>query len=233
MSYSFSTTAGASQSTSKPKLEGNKIHVVELESCEAVTIQGVKEPDKVFNVLKFRFSNDDGYFEKTIWEPRPEDFDKRESDYKNPKTGKVEKIPQPSNVDTMMLFFKHVLDVANKKVAQEIDAEQKSLGAKDWNGLRALIVELFKNSKGIKSKLKLLKNKDGEAIIPYFSGMTREGKPYVKNNFFGDKVAFSTYEIDKIKKEANAVVTPMPDENIVEDETSDSNLNLDFEIPNL
>ena len=233
MAYSFSTTAGASQSTVKPKLAGNNIHDVKFEGCEIKDVDGVKEPGKVYKQLILKFSNDDGVFEHTIWEPRPEDFNRRESEFKN-KEGKVEKIPQPSNVESMMLLFKHAIDTINPSVAKDIDNKVKNLGAANWDDLRKLVCQILDAGKGIVTKIKLLKNKNGEATFPgFFAGLTRDGIAYVKNNFIGSKIAFSTYELQRIKNEATAKPTSMsnlgeftPPENVPS--TTDLDMNFDL-----
>ena len=62
--------------------------------------------------------------------------------------------------------------------------------------------------KGTKTKIKLIQNKDGEAIFPgYFASINREGKAYINNNFIGDKIAFSTKEMTAINNAKNAVPT--------------------------
>ena len=210
MSFSFNTTAGASQSTSKPKLEGNNIYEVKFDGCERQDIVGVKDPTMTYKVLKLKFSNDDGTFEHTVFEPRQEDFNRRENEIQNKKTGATEKIPQPSNVESMMLLFKHLIDAVVPSVGKEIDEKKKSLGASNWEDLRTLVENIFIKGKGVTTKIKLLKSKSGEAVFPgFFAGLTKEGLPFVRNNFIGSKIAFSTYELQRITKEAEAVPTKM------------------------
>jgi len=208
MSFSFNTTAGASQSTAKPRLPGNNIYDVKFDGCEIQDIVGVKDPTMTYKVLKLKFSNDDGSFEHTVFEPRAEDFDRRESEFTN-KQGKTEKIPQASNVESMMLLFKHAIDSIHPQTAKEIDAKTKSLTAGNWEDLRKLVVQILDKGKGVATKIKLLKNsKTGEATFPgFFTGLTKEGVPYVKNNFIGAKIAFSTYELQRISNEATAKPT--------------------------
>ena len=81
MAYSFNTTANSSQSSIKPRLKGNNIHDVQFDGCEIVDIQGVKNPGEVYKVLKLKFSNDEGTYEHTIFEPRESDFARTESKY--------------------------------------------------------------------------------------------------------------------------------------------------------
>jgi len=234
--FSFSTTAGTSQSTTKPRLAGNNIHDVKFAGCEIKDVQGVKDTSIVYKQLILKFENEDGVFEHTVWEPRPEDFQRRETEFKN-KDGKIEKIPQPSNVESMMLLFKHAIDSVNSTVAKEIDAKTKNLSASTWLELRALVAAILDKGKGTPTRIKLLKNsKSEEAVFPgFFAGLTKEGVAYVKNNFIGQKVAFSTYELQRINNEATAKPTKV--DSFATSFTSPSNepsgLDMDFTVAGL
>ena len=161
MAYSFNTTANSSQSSIKPRLKGNNIHDVQFDGCEIVDIQGVKNPGEVYKVLKLKFSNDEGTYEHTIFEPRESDFARTESKYTDKKTGEDKGIPQASGVESMMLFFKHAIDAINPTVAKAIDGGTQNLGAKDWNDLRVIVQKILDAGKGSKFQIKLLLIKNG------------------------------------------------------------------------
>ena len=236
MSFSFDATAGASQSTVKPKLAGNNIFSVTFDGSEIKDIQGVKDPTQVYKVLILKFSNEDGTYEHTIFEPRPEDAKRGETEFTN-KNGNTEKIPQPSGIENLMLLFKHVIDAVNPAVAKAIDSGEKKLGAKDWTDLRILLDKIYTASKGATTKIKLLKKKNnGEATFPgFFAAVNRDGKAYIRNNFIGEKIAFTAYEMDRIKNEANA--TPSNPTSLGldlgEDMPSNNDLDLNFSISGL
>ena len=103
--FSFNSTAGTSQDTRKPNLEGNKIHDVTFVGCELKDIQGVKEPGKVFKQLILKFENEFGEHQITIWEPKADDFKRGEREYTK-KDGEKAKMPTASNVENLMLLFK-------------------------------------------------------------------------------------------------------------------------------
>jgi len=229
MDFSFGQTAGASQSTAKPKLEGNMIHTVKLDKCEIQDIDGVKKPGTVYKVLKINFSNEDGAYEHTVFEPRPDvDFERTETEYTD-KTGKKNKIPQPSGIETMMLFFKHVIDGYLPELGKEIDSETKNLGAPTWDALRNLMIQIFDKAKGRENKIKLMKDKNGEGRFPgFFTAINRDGAAYVRNNFIGNKIAFTPYELQKIQAETNAKPTNMNDLDLTSTDTDKVDLNFDI-----
>lgn len=230
MNFSFNTTAGASQSTVGPKLKGDEIHEVTFEGCEIKDIQGVKNPNEVYKVLILKFSNSTGDYEHTVFEPSQEkgDFERKSMDFG------TNTVVSPSNVESMMLLFKHAIDTINPDIAKAIDEGTKNLGAKNWNDLRALVAKILDAGKGTQTKIKLITNKKGEGVFPgFFSGLTRDGKPYVRNNFIGTKVAFSSYELDKMNKRQTATPTNTDDfalgsTNRGSEDTS--GLDLDFDI---
>jgi hypothetical protein len=234
--FSFDATAGASQSTAKPRLPGNNIYAVKFDGCEIKDIQGVKDPTQLYRVLSIKFSNDVGSHDHTIFEPKQEDYQRTEREFTN-KNGNVEKIPQASGLESLMLLLKHVIDAVNPTVAKQIDTGEKKLGARDWNGLRNLINDILNAGKGAETKIKLLKNNKGEATFPgFFTAVNRDGKAYIRNNFIGEKVAFTAYEIDRIKNESIAKptdTTSLLSFEAPEESSKGSDLNLDFDVASL
>lgn len=234
MNFSFDATAGASQSTVKPRLEGNEIYDVVFDGCEIKDIKGVKDPDALYKVLILKFSNEDGSFEHTIFEPRPEDFKRGENEFTN-KNGAIEKIPQPSRVESMMLLFKHAIDALNPAVSKAIDEGKKQISAPNWEALRALIVKILDPVKGVKTKIKLVTSSKGEASFPFFSAVNRDSKAYIRNNFIGEKLAFTAYEMQKIKAAAGAKPTEMGNDPLGSNipQGSESTMDLDFDVSGL
>ena len=76
MNFSFGTTAGASQSTTKPRLAGNEIYDVQFDGCEIQDIKGVQDVTQLYKVLKLKFSKKNGTL--TIFNPRESDFERTE-----------------------------------------------------------------------------------------------------------------------------------------------------------
>lgn len=194
--FSFSATANSSQSTSKPRLAGNNIYAVNFDGAEMLEFK-----DGEFKVIKLKFSNEDGTFEHTIFEPKSSDFERNTSG----------QFPQASNWESVSLLLKHAIDSLNPTVGKQIDSGTKNLGAADWNGFRKLVLDILNVGKGTSTKIKLIKNNKGEAQFPgFFAGLTKPdpqtgvSKAYIRNNFIGEKLAFTPYEIDRINNSTNA-----------------------------
>jgi hypothetical protein len=234
MTFSFNATAGASQSTTKPRLAGNEIYDVKFDGAETQDIQGVKDTSQIYKVLKFKFSNEDGSFEHTVFEPKEKDFEDSETEFTN-KNGNIEKIKQPAPVKGMMLLFKHLIDAVNPEIAGKIDRQEIQLTAPNWDKLRLLVIDLVKPGEGVATKIKVLTDNKGEARFPgFFTAYNREGKAYIRNNFIGMKIAFTPYELTKIKAADTAKPNNVP---VFEpalgsdlNDKADSNLDLSFEM---
>lgn len=195
----FEETAGNSQSTQRKQLEGNKIHEVTFDGVEArdFTTQAGKD----FHVLEIKFSNDEGYFIDTIWEPTEEDTKDRESSFG----------PQPNNFLCLQYKIKHLIDAVNSELSTKIDNGEFSLSANSWDGFRNKLVEALSSSKGVKTKIKLNKDNKGYPIFPrYFLSYTRDTIDLAKKrvrmttNFIGNGVFFTQNELNKIQKQETA-----------------------------
>ena len=232
--FNFNITAGASQSTSKPQLSGNEIHEVKFDGAFSEDIQGRKDPSQVYKVLKLRFSNDKGQFEHTIFEPRPEDFQRGEN--KMTRDGKETTFPTPSNVESMMLLLKHVIDAVTPEIGKKIDNKEITLGGKNWEDLRANMIIVLDKGKGATTKIKLITDSKGNARFPgFFTSLTQEGTAYIRNNFVGSAIGFTSYEKTRIENAANAKPTKM-DNSILgqaNDANDESDLDLSFDIASL
>ena len=228
MNFNFNETAGATQSTSLPQLEGNKVHEVIFKGCELREITGVKVPSMKYNVLDIKFANDKGYYTETIFEPKSGDEKRPENEIGGKKYVK------PSNIENMMLEFKHIIDAVNPELGAQIDRQEKSIGANSWDGLRKLMVEATKPGIDKTTKIKLIKKKDGNPRFPYFSIIDKDSnKAKVAGNFIGENLYFSTYEQQQIAKAENAKPTAQTDEfglNSTAQTSDQNNSDLDFNL---
>lgn len=219
MSFSFSETANSSQSSLGSALEGNKIHEVTFEEAVVEDITGKKDPNATYKVLKLKFKNNEGTYEHTVFEPNRErgDFDRGSREFV--RDGKEQSIPTPSNVESMMLLFKHAIDAIRPETGKKIDTGEVELTAKNWNELRQLVAAILNKGKGAQTKIKLLIDNKGYGRFPgFFTGINSEGKCYIRNNFIGNKLGFTPYEVSRMETVATAKPTDL---NLTEDVSSD------------
>jgi len=181
----------------KSVLAGNTIHKVTFEGCESVNYEDKKDASHTFKVLRIKFSNDQGYFTHTIWEPQPEDFQDTETPYKN-----------PSRFKSMMQLIRHLIVAVDPELFKKIASKELTLNAETWDGFRKNVVEATKASVGKEVEIKLFYNKKGEPCFPvYFLNYRKDGGLYMSTNFIGHNLAFTPKEMEAIKRQAAAAPT--------------------------
>lgn len=232
--FSFGDNLGSSQSAAGSQLEGNKIHEVTFEGATKEQFDNKQDETQPYKVLRLKFSNENGTFEHTVFEPRDEDFERKNSTFNDKKTGAPISIPNPSNVESMMLLFKHVIDAVTPEIGKKIDNKEIDLGGRNWEELRDNMVAIFEKGKGAKTSIKLLNDNKGYPRFPgFFAGVGKDdNRAYIRNNFVGNKLGFSPYETTRINNEMKAKPTAMSlEEPAVSDDLGD--LNMDFDVSGL
>jgi hypothetical protein len=200
MNFNFSQTAGKSQNVAgKPDLKGNQIHTVLFKGCES---KNIDKEGMTWKLLSLNFENKDGRFQKTYFEPKDDDDKDRitvvgDQEIKNP----------PLNVD-MIYTFKHLIDAVNPELGKQIDDGTKQIHAPNWDMLRQFMVKATEPGKDKEVQIKLIKNKKGESMFPYFSNYNRDGELYMSTNFIGEKLLWTTKEQQMITKAQSAPTTP-------------------------
>lgn len=223
MQFSLKNIKGTSNV--QPKLKGNEIHTVVFKGVTYSTFKGKKDENQTYQVMKLRFENQDGYYEETVFAPKEGD-DKRQANTVNG----VER-ENPSNLEKLHFLMAHVGEqLAPAKYTKFHNLEFDL--PKDFEKMVKTFIEVTKDAVNKTTKLKLLKNKKGEAILPYFVGLSKEGEAFISNNFLGDKVFFTEYELKRMEEATEAKPTDMGSEipgmpNV--DEVS-SNSDLDFDV---
>lgn len=211
-------------STAQPKLKPNEIHEVIFKGVTYAEFKNKKDESAPYQVMRVSFASEDGVYEETIFAPKEGDEVRKAT-----KTGKE----MPSNLERFKFTLAHIgeqLAPANyekfKGLVFDLPEEFKKL------------VETFAKvtapAVNKKTKLKLVMNNKQEASLPFFLNLSKEGEPYVSNNWLGDKVFFSDFEIEQMAKQQKAKPTDMND--AVEDGITEStagtsaNSDLEFEV---
>ncbi len=188
-----STTATAGNNN---YLSANKIHSVTFKGAEAAEIGS----ETKYQVLKFKFENEEGMFEDAIFPPKLPEGAIRKTD---PYVG-------PSDVEELMAKLRHYVSVLNPELDKQIEAGTKTIAAKDWNQLRTLIIKSVEKGIGKETQVKLVANGKGLGVVPsYILGISKNGNTYLRTKFIGDKLMFTDKELEKISKTANAKPSDM------------------------
>ena len=193
MNFNLSNTQATS--SSMPRLKPYEIHRVAFKDIKVERIQGKKDPDAVYEILKVRFENKEGYYEESIFFPK-------ESDLKRPTRQNKEghEVEMPCNFERTMTFIAQLGTV----IAPEEYGKMKGVSFKSFNELCEALIKILKPKIGTETNLKLIgkTDKDGNYVpcLPYFVALNKQGECFTSDNFIGDKVFFSPYE-EKRKEE--------------------------------
>jgi hypothetical protein len=207
--------------TATMALCGNQIHEVTFDGCEKRSFKGVQDPSRQFEVLEIKFSNRNGTFTHTIWEPREADFEDRDGAY-----GK-----EPANALAMVYLVKHLIDAVNPAAADKINKGELNIdiNPNNWSQFCDFIVEHTKAGIGTTTKIKLLNNKKGEASFPaFFLRYDRNGKPRMSTSFIGSGIYFTTKELDRMKQVSEAKPSEINDLDVTTKTEDDSEFNYDL-----
>lgn len=194
MNFSGNSTKGLGES--KSALRGNAIYTVKFDGVEKVEMKNGE-----MHCLRIKFSNDEGYFNHTIFEPQPGDDQETDGAF-----GK-----NPSRVMETITTLRHlgasVCPELNKKIDEFTDKTT-------WEQIRNIVVETTTPAIGTETKIKLMKRKYNdpntgepreEAQFPrFFLAYNRDGRLYMRTNFIGKGIYFSNKELDAIKKQDEA-----------------------------
>lgn len=210
-------------SNSQPRLKAWEIHDVVLKEIKYNEFKGKKDPNATFQTMVIRFENENGYFEEQVWCPK-------EGDEKRQVSSGTER-ENPSNLER----FKYLLAHIGEQLSPERYAKFKGVSwelPKDFQKLVETFKKVMEPAIGKSTKLKLIGNKKGEATLPFFVNISKEGKAYISNNFLGDKAFFSPYELQTMEKYKNAKPTDMPKDPVTEDldTTKEDNDDLNFNL---
>ena len=120
MNFNLANVQGVS--SSMPRLKPYEIHEVTFTNIKTERIQGKKDPDAVYDLLKVRFENSDGYYEETIFFPK-------ESDLKRPTRQNKEghEVEMPSSFERTMKFIAQLGTVLAPKEYEKIKLKLRKI----------------------------------------------------------------------------------------------------------
>lgn len=196
-------TAGIS--TSKT-LRPWDIYEVSFAGCRVETIQGKKDPAKTYKILKIRFENNSGYYEESVF--FPVDADTVRPTRTNKEGHEVE---MPSNFERILALIAQLGAVINPEGYKKMQALSEKF--KSFDDVCATLIKITDPKKGTKTHLKLIgrTNNEGKikAALPYFVSLNKDGEVWTSDNFIGDKLDFTAYELKQKEAYTNAVPTTM------------------------
>lgn len=191
----FNIDNSVNVSTSKPALEGFKIHNVEFKGVEKGEYKGGE-----MHVIVVKFDTELGQYRDTIFEPKPDDYKRTVSQYGE----------NPSVAENIQDYFKQLIAAVNPVLYKEITDGTKVLVIKSWEDMRNIFVDSTKDFIGVNIQIKLDKDKNGLARFPGFPLSINKDKVVYRNStYIGTNLAFTPKELKRISSYVQATPTSM------------------------
>lgn len=200
---SLATTQATSNVQQRLKPWG--IYSVKFAGARKETIQGKKDPNATYEILKVRFDGEDGYYEESIFYPK--DGDDQRPTYTS-KDG--HEYQGASSFDRTMTFIAQVAEVLNPEGFKKM--QEASSKFKSFDDVVKAFITITDKVKGKETKLKLVgrtQNGNVVAALPKFVAVNKNGEKFTCDNFLGDRLFFSAYEETKKAEYLNAKPTEM------------------------
>ena len=204
MSFNFGSLATTqSVSNVQQRLKPWDIYPVKFVGARVERISGKKDPNAVYDILKVRFEGESGYYEESIFFPKPEDT--KRPVYQNKEGHDYE---GASAFERTMTFIAQVAGVLNPEGFKKM--QEQSSKFRNFDDVAKAFIAVTDKAKGKETHLKLVGGtSNGQVIpkLPKFVAVTKTGEAFTCDNFIGDKLFFSEYENSRRAEYMNAKPT--------------------------
>jgi hypothetical protein len=187
--------------TSRPRLVGGEIHKVTFKEAKYDEVEGKKDETKgkKFQILDVTFENEQGYYTERIFNPGDKGDERRETDWNG------QKIISPSANETFGMFIGQFLSVINPNELKKLAGKSLS---NNFTQIASFVAKAANVNKDTEVELKLMLGKDGNARLPIYASINRQGELYPSSNFIAKEgLFFSDKEKTAITKMKSAVPT--------------------------
>lgn len=218
---SMTFNLGETKGTAVVRLKAWNIYNVIFKGVEIT--QGTNKEGNIWKAMKVRFSSEEGVFEPLIFCPGENGMDRPNGESNGRKW------ELPSAMENLRFSIAHLLENLAPETIEKFSKVSLNL-PDDFEKLVEVLNKCLAKAVNKSTKLKLIGNSKGYASLPNFVGINKEGEAYISNNWLGDTVAFSDYEIKKMQDQKNAKPTDMSGAGESTDDAPAGNEDLDFEI---
>jgi hypothetical protein len=185
---------------------------------------GTTKDGGIWKAIQFKFAGNNGIFEPMFFCPK-EGGDQRPSGETNGR-----KWEMPSQMEQLAFAIAHVVGVMAPANYEKLKKVSLNLPA-DFEKLVETVKKAMASAVNKSTNIKLIADNRGYAAVPNFININKEsGEAYISNNWVGENLAFSAYEIKKMEAAKNAKPTAVEEtsEDIAEDSSENDDLNFDI-----
>lgn len=186
---------------------------------------GTNKDGEVWKAIQFKFSGDSGIFEPMFFCPK-DGGDQRPSG----KTGDREWV-MPSQVEQLSFNIAHVVGTLAPANFEKLKKVSLNL-PEDFEKLVKYVQDATKSAVNTSTNIKLVADSRGYAAVPNVVNIhPTEGYCYLSDNWIGENLAFSAYEIKKMNQAKSAKPTNVDNDDLNTDsDKEEDNSDLDFDI---
>lgn len=187
--------------------------------------KGTNKEGNAWKAMKIKFSGDEGIFEPMVFCPGDKGGER--------KTGETggKKWELPSALEQLQYTVSHVMTNLAPEMMEKFSKAVTGLTLPDdFEKLVETMNKALSKAVNKKTKLKLVGDSKGYAALPSFVNINKDGEAYISNNWLGDTVAFSDYEVKKMNEQKNAKPTAVKDDAEDTTDVEAGNEDLDFEV---
>lgn len=188
-------------------------------------VKGKNKEGNEWKAMKIKFSGEEGIFEPLVFCPGEGGGERVTGETRGKKW------ELPSALEQLQCSVAYVMANLAPEMMEKFSKAASGLAIpEDFEKLVEIMNKALAKAVNKQTKLKLIGNNKGYASLPNFVGINKEGEVYINNNWLGDTVAFSDYEVKKMNEQKNAKPTAVKDDVDNTDDTAAGNEDLDFEV---
>lgn len=214
MNFNLSNTNGTAVTRLKPWT----ISKVSLKNVELKT--GTSSEGRDWKAMQFTFEGENGIFEYKVFCPG-EKGDERVTGTTNGREWEM-----PSAMEQLQFAIAHICTALAPAEFEKLKGVELDL-PKDFEKLTNAVKKVLAKAIGVETNIKLIGNNKGYADVPKFVNINKTSKEaYISDNWVGENLAFSAYQLQQMKKAKNSTPTPAPEVDADSDSSDDEDFDL-------
>jgi hypothetical protein len=217
MNFNLANTKG----TAVTRLKAWNIYTVAFKGVELKT--GTTSEGKTWKAMQFNFEGPDGIYSHMVFCPG-EDGDKRVTGSTAGRDWEL-----PSALEVLTRTIAHVTQTLAPESWDKLQTLELDL-PKDFEKLVTIMQKALAKAVNKETQLKLVGNNKGYATIPNFISINKDKVAYVSNNWLGDKLGWTAYEEQKMKKAKDTTPTAISEDKVEVSVDNEDSEDVDFDI---
>lgn len=215
--FSLTNTNG----TAITRLQAWTINEVVFKGVELKT--GTTKDGNEWKAMQVKFAGNGGIFEPMFFCPK-EGGDVRPSGETNGRSWEM-----PSQMEQLAFAVSHIVGTLAPANYEKLKKMSLDL-PREFDKLVETVKKALAPAVNKSTNIKLIGDNRGYAAVPNFININKDGDAYISNNWLGENLAFTPFELKKMDAAKNTKPTKVETSEDVEEESAEDNSDLDFDI---